>query len=336
MAGPSFVHYRNADNIVVGVFSNSVTPAAGVTEVNETHPVFIPLWTEVQWERTAPTAYTNTGVPADINNSFNLDNIVAVSADDINAGFLDAKIADAGSGKIAVAVATPGGDEDLTLDVVEANVDHDSLQNFVANEHIDHSTVTLQAVADSGLAIDGGNAAVDITASRTFALDIPGTTTEAGIDLADEFIYYDNSAAGNRSATFSDLATILGGTDTIAHNGVCPDVDNNEMVSARWGHNRGIAGITMPLAGNIVRISATVDATLTAGQIDVRATINGTEQNGAGQTATVTATNNNAFANYPTPVAVAASDILNMVSIGSGGLNPQNRDVTCVLYVTFT
>lgn len=50
------------------------------------------------------------------------------------------------------------------LGVDEANVDHDSLSGFVANEHIDHSGVTIS----SGTGLSGGG---DITASRTLSLD---------------------------------------------------------------------------------------------------------------------------------------------------------------------
>jgi hypothetical protein len=45
--------------------------------------------------------------------------------------------------------------------VLPAGVDHDALQNFVANEHVDHSSVSIETQANSGLG-GGGN----ITASR--------------------------------------------------------------------------------------------------------------------------------------------------------------------------
>ena len=57
-------------------------------------------------------------------------------------------------------------DDDNTLDfaVVPGSVDHDSLLNFVANEHIDHSAVTITA----GSGLSGGG---DITASRTLSVN---------------------------------------------------------------------------------------------------------------------------------------------------------------------
>lgn len=65
---------------------------------------------------------------------------------------------------------------DDTLDQIRANVipggvDHDALQNFVANEHIDHSAVSISA----GTGLTGGG---DITASRT--LSLANTTVTAG------------------------------------------------------------------------------------------------------------------------------------------------------------
>lgn len=61
---------------------------------------------------------------------------VAVSAADTTEGYLDDEIT-LGSNKLSKTIINPGADEKLQLDIVEANIDHDSLNNFVANEHID-------------------------------------------------------------------------------------------------------------------------------------------------------------------------------------------------------
>lgn len=53
----------------------------------------------------------------------------------------------------------------------EASINHDALANFVANEHIDHSSVTFTA----GTGLDGGG---DLTTDRTF--NIADTTVVAG------------------------------------------------------------------------------------------------------------------------------------------------------------
>jgi phage-related tail fiber protein len=56
----------------------------------------------------------------------------------------------------------------MTLDVIVSAVDHDALLNFVANEHIDHSTVSISA----GTGLTGGG---DITTSRTISMPNTGT-----------------------------------------------------------------------------------------------------------------------------------------------------------------
>jgi len=66
----------------------------------------------------------------------------------------------AGSSKITVANGN-GVAGNPSIDVDQTQVDHDALLNFVANEHIDHSGVTLTA----GVGLTGGG---NITASRTF------------------------------------------------------------------------------------------------------------------------------------------------------------------------
>jgi hypothetical protein len=84
----------------------------------------------------------------------------------------------------------------ITADVLPAGVDHDSLNNFVGNEHIDHSGVNINTNADSGLS--GGG---DITASRSLTVDIAGTTLESSVADDDEILIYDTSAGALRSMT---------------------------------------------------------------------------------------------------------------------------------------
>lgn len=66
----------------------------------------------------------------------------------------------------------------ISAAVLPAGVNHDALANFVANEHVDHSAVTLTA----GVGLSGGG---DITASRTFDLEntavTPGTYGSASV-----------------------------------------------------------------------------------------------------------------------------------------------------------
>ena len=66
-------------------------------------------------------------------------------------------------------VTTPG--DHVDLDVIPGGVDHDLLLNFVANEHIDHSSVSINA----GTGLSGGG---DITTSRT--IDLANTAVSPG------------------------------------------------------------------------------------------------------------------------------------------------------------
>jgi hypothetical protein len=61
-------------------------------------------------------------------------------------------------------IAVADGGDFITLSVSEANVDHDALNNFVADEHVAHTGVTLTA----GTGLSGGG---DISANRTFDVD---------------------------------------------------------------------------------------------------------------------------------------------------------------------
>lgn len=89
------------------------------------------------------------------------------------------------------------GTPSITATVLPAGVDHNSLLNFVANKHIDHSAVQIAtASATSGLA--GGG---DITTTRNLVVDINGTTAETVADNADKVLIYDNSATALKSMT---------------------------------------------------------------------------------------------------------------------------------------
>ena len=93
-------------------------------------------------------------------------------------------------------------------------IDHDALANFVANEHIDHSGVTLTA----GNGLSGGG---DITASRTFALDLNELTAAAVDVTADSIAIIDaNDSNASKKESIADLATAMAGSGLTATNGV--------------------------------------------------------------------------------------------------------------------
>ena len=73
-----------------------------------------------------------------------------------------------------------------------ADIDHDALLNYVANEHIDHSGVSLTA----GSGLTGGG---DITASRSFAVGAGNGITVNANDVA---VNAQDGLAANSSGTF--------------------------------------------------------------------------------------------------------------------------------------
>ena len=84
----------------------------------------------------------------------------------------------------------------LTLSTTDADIVHDNLSGFVANEHIDHSAVSISA----GTGLSGGG---DITATRTLAIDstvatLTGSQTLTNKTLTDPVIA---NISGNSQVT---------------------------------------------------------------------------------------------------------------------------------------
>lgn len=140
--------------------------------------------------------------------------VVVLDTDDLSEGanlfFTDERAQDAVGNAIADTSSVDMQYNDATgaisAVVLPAGVDHDSLQNFVANEHIDHSSVSITA----GAGLSGGG---DITTSRTLAVDITGTTAETSVASGDELLLFDVSASALRKMTRTNfLAGIPVGT----------------------------------------------------------------------------------------------------------------------------
>lgn len=87
--------------------------------------------------------------------------------------------------------------------VLPAGVDHDSLSNFVANEHINHSSVNINTAANSGLS--GGG---DITASRSLVID-PNNATSVTAAAGDLLLVADVSDSNNlKKVTAQSIADL--------------------------------------------------------------------------------------------------------------------------------
>jgi len=98
-----------------------------------------------------------------------------------------------------ISIVYQDGTNDLDI-----TIDHDAALNFVANEHIDHTVVTLTA----GAGLSGGG---DISASRSFDLDWSGTELTEGtsFDVNDRLAIYDATADGMRYITHTNMISEL-------------------------------------------------------------------------------------------------------------------------------
>ncbi len=107
-------------------------------------------------------------------------------------------------------------------------LDHDVLDNYVADEHIDHTTVTMTA----GTGIAGGGTIAD---NRTFNLDL---NSLAGVNIAstDSIAIVDSSDSSNsKKALWSSVVTTLAGEGLTAA-GASIDLDIGALGAANPGN----------------------------------------------------------------------------------------------------
>lgn len=106
MPGPNYIHVRDSDDIVVGVFSDSESTLAGVTEYFESHPLWIPSWTSMRWKRASVDTYSLTGDAVDFHHGVDPDgDRFGISSDDVLAGFHEEKVT-GDTGKITLTTVT--------------------------------------------------------------------------------------------------------------------------------------------------------------------------------------------------------------------------------------
>ena len=129
-----------------------------------------------------------------------------------------------------------------------ASIDHDATLNFVANEHIDHSTVSISA----GSGLTGGGT---IAANRTLSVDINGLTADASPDGAADYVMsYDASAGALKKVLMDNLpggggATSLDGLSDV----VVASVATGDMLiytGSQWD-NKTINDLSTDTAPNL-------------------------------------------------------------------------------------
>lgn len=105
---------------------------------------------------------------------------------------------------IAMVDITDSGSQKITFANFEAALNHDSLTGFVANEHIDHSSVSISA----GTGLSGGGT---IAANRSLSLSHLGI--ESLTDPNDDrILFWDDSASATAWLDLGDGLTISGTT----------------------------------------------------------------------------------------------------------------------------
>jgi len=130
------------------------------------------------------------------------------------ADYLEAKVLGTSSRVTVTNVSDSAGVETLLIDLDESGIDHDALLNFVLNEHIDHSTVSVVAGGDDALAFLNN----DLTSDIGLTVDIVGTTVTLDTTSDSLLLIHDfseDSAGVLRSITKSDFLGDSGTTDEL-------------------------------------------------------------------------------------------------------------------------
>jgi hypothetical protein len=114
-------------------------------------------------------------------------------------------------------------------------INHDLLLNFVANEHVDHSSVNINTSANSGLA--GGG---DITASRSLSVNVDNLTlaTERLVG-EDEIPLYSSSASTTKKYLLRDFLSKRGRTQDLANYISADFVINESFLLSQVGSGAG-------------------------------------------------------------------------------------------------
>jgi hypothetical protein len=127
----------------------------------------------------------------------------------------------------------------ITAAVLPAGVNHNALQNYSINRHIDHSAVNISTESNSGLS--GGG---DISVTRSLVVDIAGTTAVTSVENADEILIWDVSANARRKTTRANLL----GTPIPASTDNLPEGSTNKYFTSERVDDR-VASLLVEGAG---------------------------------------------------------------------------------------
>jgi hypothetical protein len=186
------------------------------------------------------------------------------------ADFAGSFVSDDGADNLAVDIGTGlAGDGSGNIAVDESGVDHDALQNFVSNEHVDHSTVS---VTGTGALTGGG----DLTSSRSIDVAVNGV----GTSELDESASFSFSNLGATTITgdldmqnnnIDDVASIDGGGNDIQINDNLA-MNENDITDLNSITGKGFGTITINgsvgFANNIFSEKSTFDISTNGGGTD--------------------------------------------------------------------
>lgn len=131
--------------------------------------------------------------------------------------------------------------------VLPAGVDHNSLQNFVANKHIDHSSVSISTGSTSGLS--GGG---DLTSTRSLLVDPTQATLKSVPDTADILLVADSASSNSlKKVTLASILALGGGSYS---------TDWTSLTSKTVTHNLGSRDVLIQLYDNTTYEALMVDS----------------------------------------------------------------------------
>ena len=184
---------------------------------------------------------------------------------------------------------------------------HDNLSGFVANEHIDHSTISLTA----GDGLTGGG---DITGDRSFAVDATVVRTSAAQTIAGVKTFSNGIVASGGISGLTLTSGISGSNYNITGVNELQINDPGEGIKFTAGSSGNmVLAIVDDASDNILRYSGTNAVFDVQGNITLSGTVDGRDLAADGGRLDGMADNAN---NYSLPTATASA--LGGVKIGSG------------------
>jgi len=162
-----------------------------------------------------------------------------------------------------------------TLVSASSQIDHDATTNFVANEHIDHSTVNISA----GSGLSGGG---DITATRTLTLDTSSAHFTGGVKTK---LNADGVVSSSAQVSYTGLSNVPAGiVSSSTQFSTLADPFTGSFTGSFTGDGSGLTGVAATLSTAGTSGTGTVD--LKTQTLTVNGA-NGVTTTASGQTITV-------------------------------------------------